>query len=104
MGSAVGDEDGVTGGQRIGCPVFQAQHRVADSQEVEPSMPGFSSEAQAEGRARLDTPVVDTAQAHAPQQLVYEIGREGKLVCRHYSGVLINKLIFLIIDHPDSRA
>ncbi|MNH37948.1 hypothetical protein D3C79_989170 [compost metagenome] len=90
----MGDEDGVTGGQRIGCPVFHAQHRVADRQEVEPGMPGFGSEAQAEGRARLDTPVVDTAQAHAAQQLVDEIGREGKWVFRHYPGVLVKKLSF----------
>ena len=66
MGRAMGDKDGVTGGQRIGCPVFHAQHRVADRQEVEPGMPGFGREAQAERRARLDAPVLDTAQAHAP--------------------------------------
>ncbi|MNJ80902.1 hypothetical protein D3C77_794560 [compost metagenome] len=67
-------------------------------------MPGFGSEAQAEGRARLDTPVLDTAQAHAAQQFVDEVGRKGKLVCRHCSGVLVKKLSFSIIDHPDSRA
>lgn len=67
-------------------------------------MPGFGSEGQAEGWARLDTAVLDTAQAHAAQQLVDEVGREGKLVCRHRSGVLIKKLSFSIIDHPDSRA
>lgn len=65
MGRAMGNKHGVAGRQRVGGPILHPQYRSADGHEVEPGMPGFFREAQTKGRARLDTPVFDPAQAHA---------------------------------------
>ncbi|CAI8868790.1 hypothetical protein EMIT0357P_20705 [Pseudomonas marginalis] len=71
---------------------------------MEPGVPSFFREAQTKGWTRLDTPVFDATQAHAAQQLVDEVRGKSKLICWHYSGVLVKKERFSIIDHPASRA
>ena len=80
MRAAMGDEHRIARRQFEKVAILAAQGHVAGRDKVEIGVAVLGAKAHAEGRAGLDAAVLHAAQAHAAQQFIDQVGRQGKSI------------------------